>query len=171
MKKRGERVNKGWRRMGGRRRRERVNGERGWRERRLLLSRLSWRSSKVLLIIFKHSSCGSFVCASTFFYLNALSSFFNIALTFVALCMSSYLWCTFLQMAYNSCFLLSMCTLSIFKCLCPSSLLLLHFSVSLLYFVMQSLDPSGVLSVSWFQCCCFVFVLLCKILANLYFSS
>lgn len=39
--------------MGGRRRRERVNGERGWRERRLLLSRLSWRSSKVLLIIFK----------------------------------------------------------------------------------------------------------------------
>lgn len=105
------------------------------------------------------------------FYLNALSSFFNIALTFVALCMSSYLWCTFLQMAYNSCFLLSMCTLSIFKCLCPSSLLLLHFSVSLLYFVMQSLDPSGVLSVSWFQCCCFVFVLLCKILANLYFSS
>lgn len=105
------------------------------------------------------------------FYLNALSSFLNIALTFVALCMSSYLWCTFLQMAYNSCFLLSMCTLSIFKCLCPSSLLLLHFSVSLLYFVMQSLDPSGVLSVSWFQCCCFVFVLLCKILANLYFSS
>lgn len=170
MKKRGERVNKGWRRMGGRRRRERVNGERGWRERRLLLSRLSWRSSKVLLIIFKHSSCGSFVCASTFFILT-LSSFFNIALTFVALCMSSYLWCTFLQMAYNSCFLLSMCTLSIFKCLCPSSLLLLHFSVSLLYFVMQSLDPSGVLSVSWFQCCCFVFVLLCKILANLYFSS
>lgn len=169
MKKRGERVNKGWRRMGGRRRRERVNGERGWRERRLLLSRLSWRSSKVLLIIFKHSSCGSFVCASTFFILT-LSSFFNIALTFVALCMSSYLWCTFLQMAYNSCFLLSMCTLSIFKCLCPSSLLLLHFSVSLLYFVMQSLDPSGVLSVSWFQCC-FVFVLLCKILANLYFSS
>lgn len=170
MKKRGERVNKGWRRMGGRRRRERVNGERGWRERRLLLSRLSWRSSKVLLIIFKHSSCGSFVCASTFFILT-LSSFFNIALTFVALCMSSYLWCTFLQKAYNSCFLLSMCTLSIFKCLCPSSLLLLHFSVSLLYFVMQSLDPSGVLSVSWFQCCCFVFVLLCKILANLYFSS
>lgn len=95
--------------MGGRRRRERVNGERGWRERRLLLSRLSWRSSKVLLIIFKQLLWIFCLCFNIF-YLNALSSFFNIALTFVALCMSSYLCCTFLQMAYNSCFLLSMCT-------------------------------------------------------------
>lgn len=71
--------------MGGRRRRERVNGERGWRERRLLLSRLSWRSSKVLLITFKHSSCGSFVCASTFFILT-LFLLFLILLLLSLLC-------------------------------------------------------------------------------------
>lgn len=75
--------------MGGRRRRERVNGERGWRERRLLLSRLSWRSSKVLLIIFKHSSCGS-VCASTFFIL-MLFLLFLILLLLSLLCACLYI--------------------------------------------------------------------------------
>lgn len=73
--------------MGGRRRRERVNGERGWRERRLLLSRLSWRSSKVLLIIFKHSSCGSFVCASTFFILTLFLFLILLLLSLLCACL------------------------------------------------------------------------------------
>lgn len=117
--------------MGGRRR-ERVNGGRGgyscpdWTEEAAKCF-LSFSSTVLvdLLSVLQHflSSC----------------SFFFLALTLVALCMSSYLCCTFLQMACNSCFLLSIspsvhwASLSVFAHPHFSSCISVFLSCTLLY--------------------------------------
>lgn len=143
MKKRGKRVNKGVEEDG--RKEKKRKGK--WRERveeeEATLVQTELKKQQSAAHHFQAQFLWIFCLCFNIFYLHALSSFSfflkYILLLLLLLCACLYISVVlfFLQKAYNSCFLLS---------ISPS--VFLHFSVSVLYFVIQSLDPSGVLSVS-----------------------